>query len=398
MSGPNPTLEPTRPQVGELTAAVPPTPQSGRRPNPRIAQWKRTWYFLRRNTLAMVGLGIILFLVILALYALTQPYPWTDLQQYCAYTPGTGINPCGPGEPAVCVYTQGTAPPAPGCYVTPPNLPSFIPPTLSLSPFHPGPLPLGSFISDVANPGSPQIYNLYQGIIRGADWSLTLSVSIVGAGAAIGLMVGAISGYFGGLVDEALMRFVDIMLSIPQLLFVLITVAVVSQLAIFADSLTVRMTLLVLAFVVVWWPLYARIVRGQVLVTREQKFVEAAKASGASSGRIVRKHIIPNSVYPVFVQMSLDVGSVPLLIGGLIFLGFTEIFPSNTFPEWGALSALSVNPSVLQAVLVNSELGFPVYIPWWMMLFPGIMLFMYAISVNFLSDGLRDALDPRLRR
>jgi peptide/nickel transport system permease protein len=392
MSGVNPTLEPTRAELEVVPKPV------GRRPNPRIAQFKRTWYFLRRNTLAMVGLGIILFLVILALYALTQPYPWTNLTNYCAYTPGSAGSFCSPGEPSVCVYTQGTAPPAPGCYVTPKDYPSFIPPTLSLSPYTTGPLPLGSFISSTANPGSVTFYNLYQGIVRGADWSLTLSVTIVGAGAGIGLLVGAVSGYFGGLVDEALMRFVDIMLSIPQLLFVLITVAVVSQLAVFGDSLITRMSLLIAAFVVVWWPLYARIVRGQVLVTREQKFVEAAKASGASSGRIVRKHIIPNSVYPVFVQMSLDVGSVPLLLGGLVYLGFTTIFPSNTFPEWGALSALSVNPSVLTGLLVNTELGIPVYVPWWMMLFPGIMLFLYAISVNFLSDGLRDALDPRLRR
>ncbi|MGP8071882.1 MAG: ABC transporter permease [Thermoplasmata archaeon] len=370
---------------------------SGRRPNPRIVQWKRTWYFLRRNTLAMVGLGIIVFLVIIALYALSQPYPWTDLSNYCAYTPGSGET-CAPNEPAICVYTPGTAPPGPGCYQTPSQFPAFIPPTVTFSPLASGPLPLGSFISSVANPGSHQFYNLYQGILRGSDWSLMLSVSIVGSGAAIGLLVGAISGYFGGLVDEALMRFVDIMLSIPQLLFVLITVAVISQLAVFGDSLSTRMGLLIAAFVVVWWPFYARIVRGQVLVTREMKFVEAAKASGASAGRIVRKHIIPNSVYPVFVQMSLDVGSVPLLIGGLIFLGFTTIFPSNTFPEWGTLSALSVSTPVLNSILVNSELGIPVYVPWWMMLFPGLMLFMFAISVNFLSDGLRDALDPRLRR
>jgi peptide/nickel transport system permease protein len=369
-----------------------------RRPSPRWAQWKRTWYFFRRSTLAMVGLGIILFLVFLALYALTQPFPWTNLSNYCAYTPG-GVNGyCAPGEPSVCVYTAGTAPPAPGCYQTPPQYPSFIPPTIHWAPFATGPLPLGSFLSNTANPGSVTFYNLYQGILRGADWSLVLSVTIVSAGAALGLVFGAVSGYFGGLVDEALMRAVDVMLSIPQLLFILVTVAVVSQLPEFGNSLTTRIVLLVLAFMAVAWPLYARLVRGQVLVTREQKYVEAAKASGASSGRIVRKHIIPNAVYPVFVQMSLDVGGIPLTLGALAFLGFTTLFPSNTFPEWGTLSALSVNPAVLQSILVNSELGDPVYIPWWMMLFPGLMLFLYAISVNFLSDGLRDALDPRLRR
>jgi len=346
----------------------------------------------------MVGLGIIASLVFLALFALTQPFPWTNLNNYCAYTPNAPGSYCAPGEASVCVYTTGTAPPAHGCYVTPPGYPAFIPPTLSLSPYSTGPLPLGSFISSTVNPGSVTFYNLYQGIVRGSDWSLSLSVSIVGATAIIGLIVGSVSGYFGGFIDEALMRLTDIMLSIPALLFVLITVAVVSQLAIFGDSLSTRMALLVGAFVIVNWPLYARIVRGQVLVTREMKFVEAAKASGASSARIVRKHIIPNSVYPVFVQMSLDVGSIPLTLGALVFLGFTTIFPSNTFPEWGSLSALSVNPHVLQAILVNGELGIPVYVPWWMILFPGLMLFLYALSVNFLSDGLRDALDPRLRR
>jgi peptide/nickel transport system permease protein len=392
MAGVNPTLEPTRP-------AAQPEVVSRRRPNPRIAQMKRTWYFLRRNTLAMVGIGIILFLVFIALYALTQPYPYTSMTEYCAYTPGSSNTFCEGQPNSICVYAQGTQAPAPGCYVTPSMFPSFIPPTVSFSPFHAGPLPLGSFLDLTSqNIAGSSFFNLYQGIVRGADWSLLFSFSIVGAGASIGLLVGAISGFYGGLVDEALMRFVDIMLSIPQILFVLIVIAVVSQIPLFGDNLTTRITFLILGFVVVFWPLYARIVRGQVLVTREQKYVEAAKASGASGGRIIRKHIIPNSVYPVFVQMSLDVGSVPLLIGALIFLGFTAIFPSVTFPEWGTLSALSVNPSVLNSILANTELNLPIYVPWWMMLFPGIMLFLFAISVNFISDGLRDALDPRLRR
>ncbi len=370
----------------------------GRRPNPRIAQLRRTWYFLRRNTLAMVGLGIVLFLVLLAIYAATQPYPWTSMTSYCVYTPGSSNTFCEGQANSVCVYAQGTVAPAPSCYVTPAQYPAFIAPTLSLAPYHSGPLPLGSFVDSTQVISGSYFFNLYQGILRGSDWSLLFSFSIVSAGATLGLMIGALSGYSGGVVDEALMRFVDMMLSIPQLLFVLIVIAVVSQLAVFGDSLTTRITFLILGFVAVSWPLYARIVRGQVLVTREQKYVEAAKAGGASGGRIIRKHIIPNSVYPVFVQMSLDVGGVPLLIGALIFLGFTAIFPSVNFPEWGTLSALSVNPSVLTSLLTSYELNIPVFVPWWMMFFPGMMLFLFAISVNFISDGLRDALDPRLRR
>lgn len=379
-------------------AASTPAVARGRRPSPRVAQMKRTWYFLRRNTLAMVGLGVILFLVFVAIYASVQPYPWTSMTPYCIYTPGSSNTFCEGQPNSVCVYSPGTVAPAPNCYQTPTQYPAFIAPTLTLVPYHPGPLPLGSFVDSTQVISGSYFFNLYQGILRGSDWSLLFSFSIVGAGAAIGLIVGAVSGYFGGLVDEALMRFVDIMLSIPQLLFVLIVIAVVSQLAIFHDSLSTRITFLIIGFVVVWWPLYARIVRGQVLVTREQKYVEAAKASGASGGRIVRKHIIPNSVYPVFVQMSLDVGSVPLTIGALIFLGFTAIFPTVTFPEWGTLTALSVNPAVLTSLLTSYELNVPVFVPWWMMFFPGVMLFMFAISVNFISDGLRDALDPRLRR
>jgi peptide/nickel transport system permease protein len=366
--------------------------------NPRWAEYKRTWYILRSNTLALVGLGIILFLVVLAIYAATQPYPWFSMSEYCGYTPGSSNTFCAGQYDSVCVYAQGTAPPAPGCYQTPVNYPSFIPPTLSILPFHSGPLPLGSFLDSTQVISGSQFFNLYQGILRGADWSLFLSVTIVTLGAGLGLLVGVVAGYYGGLVDEVLMRFTDIMLSIPGLLLILVIIAVVIQLPAFGNSLATRFSFLIFGFVVSWWPLYARIVRGQVLVTREQKYVEAARASGASGWRIIRKHIVPNSIYPVFIQLSLDVGSIPLTVGALIYLGFTALFPSIDFPEWGTLSALSVNPSVLTSLLTNTELNQPLYVPWWMIVFPGLMLFLFAISVNFLADGLRDALDPRLRR
>jgi peptide/nickel transport system permease protein len=364
---------------------TPPAP-TGRRPNPRIAQWKRTWYFMRRNTLAMIGLGMIVFLIALALYGLTYNAPYTQLTQYCS---SNGIY--DPASSCICTYTSGSVPPGPNCYETAPNLPSEIPPTFHPNTLQGGPLPMGSL---TVVPGTVYFFNLYDGIIRGADWSLTISFGIVLSGAIIGLLLGAISGFSGGVIDETLMRLVDIFLSIPQILFVVITVAALSNLPYFTtfDS---RIGLLILAFVITWWPFYARIVRGQVLVVREQKYVEAARASGAKSGRIITKHIIPNSVFPVFVQMSLDVGSIPLFIGGLIFLGF-HLFPTPYFPEWGSLSALSVVQ--LPQFLLTCQSVTGCAIPWWQILFPGLFLFVFAISVNFFSDGLRDALDPRLRR
>jgi len=456
-----------------------PEPVRGRRPNPRLDQYKRTWYFLRRNTLAIFGLGVIFALVLVAIYASTTSIPW-DGMPLCNSTnnqvvtfqelglpsgtswsvtmdgvtqTSTGVNisfsePSGPtylytignvsgysaapsrgsigvgGVPlqvsirftvapgtaisgrlspaaalvlpcTVCTYAAGTPSPGPNCYQTPKNNPSVIAPTVSLSPPGLGPLPMGAL---TLGPGTAYFYNLFNGLLRGTDYSLLLSVSIVSVGAMLGLIIGAISGYWGGVVDEAIMRLVDIFLSIPTILFVIIVIAVVTttyQTVLGLSLLDTRVFLLIGGFMVVWWPFYARIVRSQVLVVREQKYVEAARASGASRSRIVLRHIIPNSMYPIFIQMSLDVGTIPLLTGFLVFLGF-NIWPTPYFPEWGTISAIGTL-NVVQAFLGACESG-ACAIPWWQLFFPGLALFLFAISVNFLSDGLRDALDPRLRR
>lgn len=362
-----------------------------RRPNPRWDQMRRTWFFFRRNTLAMIGLGILIFLVIVAVYAPFYPASPTSLQEYTASN-GLPPNQVPSPFPVICTYEPGELPPAPNCYQTPAGMPSVVPPTIDLLHGTLGPLPMGSL---TLGPSTPQLFNTYAGLIKGSDWSLSLSVGIVGAGALIGVLLGVVSGFFGGLVDESIMRLTDIFLSIPGLLLVIIFLSVF---AINVLSIDLRVGIIMAAFIVIWWPIYARIVRGQVLVTREQRFVEAARASGASAGRIVRKHIIPNSVYPVFVQMSLDVGTIPLTIAAIEFIGF-HVFPINTFPEWGTITALSVYGTVLEAFIQNCQTAASsCIIPWWQFFFPGAALFLFAISVNFFADGLRDALDPRLRR
>jgi peptide/nickel transport system permease protein len=405
-------------------------PRNRRRPSPRLAQMKRTWYFLRRNSLAMVGLGIILAIAAVAVYALFLPIGWDEMPQYCSTNfgpqgPGSGYtgNPAHPGNFSastvtgcadyICTYE--VVPPANAAQFCGGNwyklpsvgtgnstvyLPGAIPPTDSFSSktvVNPGIWPLGGLALEIGV--TQPIFNLTSGMLRGTDWSLIFSVSIVGSGAMIGLVVGAIAGTWGGAIDEVLMRLVDIFLSIPVILFVIVVITVFAGLASSGSANqgpNVRLELLVLAFVVVWWPFYARIVRGQVLVVREQKYVEAARASGSGKLRILLRHIIPNSVYPVFIQFSLDVGTIPLTIGGLVFLGF-HIFPNNTlyFPELGTISALGITD--ISTYLLACSTG-ACYIPWWQIFFPGLALFLYAISVNLLSDGLRDALDPRLRR
>jgi peptide/nickel transport system permease protein len=270
--------------------------------------------------------------------------------------------------------------------------PGNVPPTFNLAHLSGGPLPLGSLT--IVSDGN-LFYSIYDGFLEGAQWSLAISVTIVAAGALIGLLLGAMAGYLGGIVDELIMRITDIFLSIPSLLLVLVVLAALGSTL---STLPQRVGLLVGAFIIVWWPGYTRIVRGQVLVTREQKYVEASRASGAKTPRIILRHIVPNSLYPVFVQLSLDVGSIPLLVGGIAFLGY-HIFPTQYFPEWGQMSALAVQvlPSALTQCQIATS-GAPCAFPWWQLLFPGLIVFLFAISVNFLSDGLRDAFDPRLRR
>ena len=394
------TAEPTPTTAPEAASAAPTlaasAPSRRGRWVARFADMARTWYFFRRNTLAVVGLGIILFFAAIFIYGYVYSAPATSSIEYCA-TNGPPPGLCAPGEPIVCTYPQGTSSPGAGCYQTPADFNNFIPPTTSVSPLALGPLPMGSLVAPVAGGTAidqGHFFNLYDLLLKGTDWSITISVAIVVSGAIIGLVLGAMAGYFGGVTDEVLMRLTDIFLSIPGILLIIVIVIAGREAGI--GGFTDDVILVTLAFIVTWWPTYTRIVRSQSLVVREQKYVEAARASGAKNGRILRKHVIPNSVFPVFIQMSLDVGTVPLTLAAIAYLGFI-IFPSQLIPEWGSVAAAAteVIPTLFQycATVVSGCV-----IPWWQILFPGIALFLFAISVNLLADGLRDALDPRLRR
>jgi len=375
---------------------TPPTSEFRRSLRARWAQYQRTWYFLRRNTLAMVGLIVLVLFAAAFVYGVTYPASTSDPVQYCA---SNGPEPVGPGNPCylnpntVCTYPQGTVSPAPGCYQTPAQYPNFISPTFTLGAA--GAFPMGSLVypqSDL-NPNAPFFYDTYSMLVKGTVNSIGISVIIVATGAILGLILGALSGYFGGWIDEIVMRVTDVFLSVPGILLV-IGVIIVGKSAGFVDFNT-TLALIAVAFIIVWWPFYARIVRSQALVVREQRYVEAARASGAGHGRILRKHIIPNSVYPVFVQMSLDVGSIPLLLAAIVFIGFV-LFPFPLIPEWGSVAAAGA--SLLTAIFLNCSAGAACVVPWWQILFPALAIFFFAISVNFFADGLRDALDPRLRR
>lgn len=207
-------------------------------------------------------------------------------------------------------------------------------------------------------------------VLAGARVSLFAGLAVVCLGAVIGTMVGAVAGYFGGWTDEILMRLTDLKLTIPGLILAMAVAAALSP-GIFN---------MVIAITLSWWPGYARLVRGEVMAKKEESFVIAARAIGASHLRIIGRHILPNIMTPVIVKMSLDMGFAILTVASLGFIGIGVKPPT---PEWGSL--LSIARSYM-----------PDY--WWTAIFPGLAIFIAVFGFNLLGDGLRDVFDPRSRR
>ncbi len=186
----------------------------------------------------------------------------------------------------------------------------------------------------------------------------------------LGMIVGAVSGFYGGKLDVVLMRLVDILLSIPTLPLYLILAALIPGGGV---------SRIVLIFSAFGWSTVARLVRGQILSLKTQDFVEAARAMGASETRIILRHLIPNALAPVIVAATLTVGNAILAESGLSYLGLGIQPPT---PSWGNMLQRA------QEYLWNAS---------WLAIFPGVFIFITVLSFNFLGDGLRDALDPRLK-
>ncbi|MDD1768471.1 MAG: ABC transporter permease [Methanomassiliicoccales archaeon] len=222
--------------------------------------------------------------------------------------------------------------------------------------------------------------DIYYGVVWGSRTSIYIAVFVVLVSAILGIVLGAVSGYYGGAIDEALMRITDIFLSVPGLILAMAVAAVLSR----------SLENIMLALIVVWWPPYARIVRGQVLSVKESTYVEAARAVGAKKSRVLFRHVVPNSLAPMLVSMTMDLGVVVLVAAGLSYIGFGP--PTGT-AEWGKMVS-DGQEYFLSTVYYN---GVP-YNPWWMVTFPGAMIFIFVLGFNLLGDGLRDILDPRLRR
>ena len=207
-------------------------------------------------------------------------------------------------------------------------------------------------------------------ILFGARPSLSIGFMVVAIAMIIGMPLGAIAGYFGGWIDQAIMRITDVFLSFPALLLAIAISAALG--ASFVNAM--------IAIALSWWPWYTRLARAQAVSLKEQAFVEAARAIGARDLSTVREHILPNVLTPCLVQATMDIGSAILMGAALSFIGL-GIQPPH--PDWG---------NMLTVARIYFSTG-----PWFAV-FPGLAILLVSLSFNLLGDGVRDVFDPRSRR
>lgn len=292
------------------------TKENTKQTNKKRSQWREVWRMLKKNKMALLGLGILVILVLLALFAdVIADYDTVVIKQNLANRLK------GPSAE----HWLGT----------------------------------DEFGRDI-----------FARLVHGARVSLKVGIIAVGISIVLGGILGALAGFYGGRIDNIIMRIMDVFLAVPS---ILLAIAIVSALG---PSILNLMVAISISSV----PSYARIVRASVLSIRDQEFVEAARAIGANNARIIFRHIIPNSLAPVIVQGTLGVASAILSTAGLSFIGLGIQPPA---PEWGSM--LSGGRQYLRYA-------------WWVTTFPGVAIMITILSLNLLGDGLRDALDPRLKQ
>ncbi|MDI7258859.1 MAG: ABC transporter permease [Thermodesulfobacteriota bacterium] len=277
------------------------------------SQAKTFWRYFKRNRLAMGGLAMIILVFLVAGFA-------------------SLIAPYDPGKTDVSLKLK------------PPSLRNYL--------------------------GTDQLgRDVFSRMLHGSRVSLSVGFVAVAISILIGILVGAVAGYYGRWVDPVLMRFVDIMLCFPSFFLILTVVALLGP-SLFKVMLVIGITS---------WMGTSRFVRAEFLSLRERDFVQAATALGVKDRRIIFKHILPNALAPVFVTATLDVATAILVEAGLSFLGFGVQPPA---PSWGN---------------ILTEGRTYIFDAWWLTVFPGLAILTTVLSFNLLGEGLRDALDPRLR-
>ncbi|OGS01660.1 MAG: peptide ABC transporter permease [Elusimicrobia bacterium RBG_16_66_12] len=219
-----------------------------------------------------------------------------------------------------------------------------------------------------------QQYDLFYGMVWGTRTAFKVALMVVASAVTVGILLGGAAGFYGGWVDEVLMRFTDVILAFPDLVLAVVIVAVTGP----------SLEHVMYSVMAVSWPSYARLMRGDVLSVKERDFVAAARALGASDARILLRHIVPNAIYPVLVVASLSMGRIVITAAALSFLGLGS--PVG-YADWGQLISLSRN-------WILGSSGNP-FAYWHTVAIPGAAIFLFVLGWNLLGDAVRDILDPR---
>ena len=211
--------------------------------------------------------------------------------------------------------------------------------------------------------------DVFSRVICGAKISITAGIVTVVFAAIIGMLYGAVAAYAGGMVDNVMMRISEMVIAFPPIILAMVIAAALGPSIINS----------IIAMTVIWWPNYARMMRSLVITAKENDYVTASRVIGAGSLRILFKEILPNCIGPMIVMATVDLGNAILTFAGLSFLGLGTQPPT---PEWGTMV---------------SE-GMSSFANWWIAVFPGLAIFIVSLAANFVGDGLRDFMDPKLRK
>ena len=292
-------------------------------------QLKFWFHQLRRNPLSLVGIAIILTFIIIAVFApLIAPTPEGHFDPYQIPRDGYSPVPQPPSEEHIFGTTQGQ-------------------------------------------------YDIFYGVIWGTRSAFQVGIIVIGVVLLIGIVLGSLAGYFGGIIDEIIMRVTDIFLAFPTLILAMAIVV----------ALGPSLNSVMIALAAVSWPVYTRLIRGDILAVREEDYVEAARGIGASHPRIIIRHILPNSIYPALIMASLDIGAIVLAAAALSFLGLGA---PEGYADWGQMINFARN-------WIVGPPGDP-FAYWYTVTIPGLFIFTFVMGWNLLGDAFRDILDPRLAK
>ncbi len=298
------------------------------RQHPRLREFKFTLHRIFSNPAAIIGFSLLIFFTAVAVLAPTIAPPKYEHNPYIMPHKGFSPTPKPPSKENIFGTTSGQ-------------------------------------------------YDIFYGTVWGTRTAFKIGLFVVGIAALVGVSLGSVAGYYGGKIDEVLMRFTDIIWAIPTLILAMAIVVAFGR----------GLNNIMIALALVQWRWYVRVIRSEILTLRDQDFIHAAQIMGVPGPKIIVRHIIPNAIYPVLIMASMDMGSMVILAS---FLSFVGLGASPSYADWGNMVALARNYIVGPP---DDPLKF-----WYTVVIPGLCIILFVLAWNLIGDALRDALDPKLRR